>query len=148
MTSNPTRDMEVLPQVFCEYGGLANGQIHCARITFQLVSIWYPQLLKTSEVHYFQSSANTNSTKEGPPRPPPPKLNPHFRNSESRALIMNSSIPCISDQRIQLLNQPNSQYHIHINSRDKSLGRFGKNIQSSGTLYSIVKTSCRLWNTI
>ena len=66
---------------------------------------------------------------ESPPPPPPPTqkkkiLNPKFWNSESADLHLKSSIPCISDQRIRLLNQPNSKYHI--DGRGNIPGYFGK----------------------
>jgi hypothetical protein len=41
-----------------------------------------------------------------------------------------------------------TEFKIYIDSTDKSLWYFGKNIPSSGILYSIIKTSYRWWNNI
>ena len=47
--------------------------------------------------------------------------------------VLKLSIPCISDQCIRLLHEPNAQYQIHINSKDNAATCFGKNIPSSGS---------------
>ena len=59
---------------------------------------------------------------------------------ETNLAVLKLSNPCISDQCIHLLNQTNTQYEIHINTKDIALTCFSKNIPSSGS------TVCRGYN--
>lgn len=56
-------------------------------------------------------------------------------------LILKFSIPCIPDQCLRLLNQPSTQYQIHINSRGITPTCFGKNITFSGNTCAKVKNA-------
>ena len=59
---------------------------------------------------------------------------------EPSVVVLKLSNPCISDECFHLLNQTNTQYEIHISSKDIALTCFSKNIPSSGS------TVCRGYN--
>jgi len=62
------------------------------------------------------------------------------------ATIVKLSIPCIVDQRILLLYQPNVPRQILVNGKDNTSTRFGKNVQYSASTCTVLKTSCKWLN--
>ena len=64
------------------------------------------------------------------------------------AVILKLSTPCIVDQRIFLLYQPNVPHQIYINIQYTTPTCFGKNIKSSASICAMLKTSCKWLNNL